>query len=225
MTDWSYYNQIGWLALQRGELNLAERRFRNAIATVRPHGTNGRILMGRSYGDLAWVLYRQGRYGESEPLANWSLSVRETQTNPNPESVSQGLYLLAVIHHAQKHLTRAEGFLKRSLEILELAHSVDNPSTAVIVDELAVVESELGKFDEAEPLFKRALVIRGRSNPSTNLELAATLDRYVTYLRRIHREEETPEFMRQAKAIRDTVADTELKARAHSRRAVSEASH
>ncbi len=211
--DWGYYNNMAWMALRRGDLNLAEQRLRQAIKTIRPYESMAQAIVARSYADYAWILYREGRYADAEPLAKWSLGVRESNPEVRPESLAQGLYLLAVIRRARRHPADAQPLLTRALAIDERVKGADSPVTAIVLDELAMVETDLGKFDEAEPHFKRALSIRSQFNPDVNLELASTLDHYVAYLRRIKRDEETAEFTERARAIREAFAARESQAR------------
>src|SRR4051794_41619857 len=95
--DWAYQNDRGWRALLREEYPRAEEAFREAIRAILPYDVRDRRLLARSYGDLARVLYHEGQYAQAEPLARWSLLVREAHPKLNPDAVYQSLYLLAAI--------------------------------------------------------------------------------------------------------------------------------
>jgi hypothetical protein len=68
-SDWNFYNNAGWRAAYRGNLEVAARRFLLAIEVARPEAARDPRLLARSYADLAWVLYQPGRAGEADPLA------------------------------------------------------------------------------------------------------------------------------------------------------------
>src|SRR5262249_29674938 len=101
LQDWKYYNDTGWIFLNKGDYSRAEQRFRMAITEIRPYQTTDQRLLARGYADLARVLYHQGRYADAEPLAAWALSVRESHPRVTPDAVFQSLYTLALIHMAQ----------------------------------------------------------------------------------------------------------------------------
>ncbi len=207
LRDWQYYNNTGWLAFRRNELALAEHRFQRAIETIRPFAAESAALLARSYSDLAWVLYKEDRFAEAQPLAVWALTVRDKLPKTKTEAICQSLYSLALIHRGQRHYREAEPLLERALAIHEASlGGAEHPAAAVILDVLAGIYRDQGKYDEAEPLYKRALAIRERYYPDENLQLAESLEHYVVYLRPIKRDEETKEFLDRARAIREAVA-------------------
>jgi tetratricopeptide (TPR) repeat protein len=46
-----------------------------------------------------------------------------------------------------------------SVSISEVVEGVDHPSTATCLNNLALIYDDQGKYDEAEPLYQRALAI------------------------------------------------------------------
>jgi tetratricopeptide (TPR) repeat protein len=52
---------------------------------------------------------------------------------------------------------------QRSLAIWESVMGPDNPDLAATLDNLAVLYAKQGKFDEADPLYKRSLALREKS--------------------------------------------------------------
>src|SRR5262249_29836819 len=119
LRDWQYYNDTGWMYLNRANYAKAEQRFRMAIDEIRPYQTTDQRLLARSYADLARVLYHQGRYADAEPLARWALSVRESHPRTSPDAIFQSLYTLALIHLEQDHFAEAERLLRRALAVQE----------------------------------------------------------------------------------------------------------
>ena len=176
-----------------------------AIQTIRPYSKRDQKLLARSYGDLARVLYHEGRYADAEPLAEWALKVREPDPRVPAKRVFQNLYTLALIHMAQDHFNHAEPLLWRALELQEKEIGPNHIQTAATVDELAGVCAEQRKFHDAEGLYLRALSIYERFNPEENLDLAACADRYSVMLVKWDHLDEASKYREQAAMIRDTV--------------------
>jgi tetratricopeptide (TPR) repeat protein len=206
LRDWSFWNNSGWRALQRGDHINAERRFHEAIRVMRPYEKRDPRLLARSYGDLALVLYYQGRYPEAEPLAKWSLAIRETQVGLKPDAVFQSLYLLAVIHRGQRHYAEADPLLRRALALQEMTLGPDHANTALTLDALAGICCERSQYTEAESLYKRALAIREKTLPAEHPDLAETSEHYAVLLRRMNRNDEAADMEARVKAIQDAAA-------------------
>jgi tetratricopeptide (TPR) repeat protein len=76
----------------------------------------------------------------------------------------------------------------------------DHPSTAATLNNLAQLYQAQGRYEEAEPLFLRALTIKEKAlppdHPSTNLE------NYASLLREMNLPREAQTLEQRAKAIR-----------------------
>jgi tetratricopeptide (TPR) repeat protein len=211
---WQHHNNNGWIQLERKNYAKAAERFNLAIQEIRPYERIARRLLARSYCDLARALYHQERYAEAEPLAKWALRVRDEDKKAKPDSVFQCVYVLALIHKAQKHHGDAEPLLKRAIAIQEEHVGAGHPGTATTLDQLAVVYSEQGKNEEASLLYRRALAIHEKTNPDENLDLADTAERFSALMAKMHRPVEAERWKARALTIRDTVATKAAKARA-----------
>ena len=205
LQNWNIYNRDGWILLNQGQYDRAEKRFRMAIEEIRPYVKSDYRLLARSYADLARVFYHQGRYADAEPLAKWALLARESRPNPDPNAIFQSLYTLALIHAAQDHFDQAEPLLKRALDLQEKAIGPTHIQTAATLDELAGVCAEKRKFREAENYYLRAIAIYLRFNPGENLDLASCSERYAAMLERMDRPVNAAKLRERAKEIRDTV--------------------
>jgi tetratricopeptide (TPR) repeat protein len=206
MRDWQFYNNTGWVYLNRGKLQDAEARFRTAIERIRPYSKEDQRLLARSYSDYARVLFHQGRHDQAEPLAKWALSVREAHPGVKPEAVYDNLYVLASIYHAQKRYAEAEPLLRRALAIQTKELGADHVSTAVTLDDLAGILAPQGKHDEAEKDYRRALSLRDRAQPSGSPETADTAEHLAVLLRKLNRTSEAETLEERVRTIRDTAA-------------------
>jgi tetratricopeptide (TPR) repeat protein len=165
--DWNFYNNVGWIALARNELTKAEQMFGRAIEVARIEEASDPRLMARSYGDLAWVLHRQGRDAEAEPLARWALAVREKTLGPESKPLAQTIYTLGAIEVNLNHLDEAEALMTRTLAICERTLGPESLGTADALDDLAAVLVLRRKFDRARPLYERALTIFRGNGPDS----------------------------------------------------------
>ena len=82
------------------------------------------------------------------------------------------------------------------------------------LDRLALVLRSQRKFQEAEPLYLRAIAIHERTAPDENLDLADTIDQYVILLRKMSRKDDAEIWEARRLSIRDTAATREAKAKA-----------
>ncbi len=206
LDNWMWYDERGWVDLERGRFDRAEQEFNMAIKEIKSYPPANRKLMAKSYCDLARVLYHQKRYAEAQPLAEWALTVRDSDKKPNSDAIFQCLFTLGSIHAAQNHFVEAEPLFKRALTLQEKELTGSHVNTLMTLDRLALVLRNAGKFREAEPLYLRAIAIHQRTNSDENLDLADTEEQYCILLRRMNRKEDAEIWQARALAIRDTVA-------------------
>jgi len=166
ITDWNHDNTMGWLALRRGDLPKAEKKFRAAIAILARYAKTESRLLARSYHDLAFTLHEEGRFAEAEPLAKWALSVRELYEGQGSTALAQNLNLLATIYVSQRRYSEAELLYRRAIPVWEQALGPEHIATASAYEDLAVVLTFQRKYDDAEPFFKRAQYLFGRGRPN-----------------------------------------------------------
>lgn len=164
LSQWSYYNRTGWVALQKGNLDRAEQAFRMAIERVSPYAVADRVFVARSYADLAYVLHLRGRHDEAEPLAAWSLSVRESVPGNRSEALCEGLELLAEIRISRRRDAEAEPLVKRALALREKVVGKGHADLISDVEILAGIYARQGKIAAAEPFYRRALALREANN-------------------------------------------------------------
>jgi tetratricopeptide (TPR) repeat protein len=211
---WQHHNNNGWRQLDQGNYDKAAERFDLAIKEIRPYEKVDRRLLARSYCDLARALYHQERYAEAEPLARWALTVRDEDKKAKPDSVFQSVYVLGMIHKAEKHYADAEPLLKRAIAIQEEHVGSGHAANALLLDQLAVVYSEQGKNEEAVLVYRRVLAIYGKMNPDENLDLADAAERFSALMEKMHRPVEAERWKTRALTIRDNVATKAAKAKA-----------
>ncbi len=158
-SDWFFNNNAGWKALGLNQLDKAEYYFRKAIDVARLELDADPRLLARSYGDLAWVLHREGRDSEAEPLARWALTVREKMFGVEKMPVAQTMYTLASIEVKLGQIEEAEMLLTRTLAVCRSNLGPDALGTGDAINDLATVYMMQRKYDKAQLLYSKALGI------------------------------------------------------------------
>jgi len=207
LMTWEYQNNMAWHAFNRGDYNVAELRFNTAIKTLRKYKTSNQRLLARSYYDLTRVLYAQKRYAEAEPLAEWVLKVRESDSQTRDDTLFDSVYLLAIIHREQGENSEAAPLLRRALEIEERNVGPDDPRPALTLKELADIVYRLKKYEEAEALYRRAIAVQRHYDSELNPALAEALEGLADVLNRLSRTAEARDAEAEARRIRDAARE------------------
>ena len=135
-SDWFFHHNAGWKALYLNKLPKAEYCFNRAIEIAKIEIDADPRLAARSYGDLAWVLHRESRDAEAQPLAKWALSVREQSFGTDSMQVTQTMYTLAAIELKLNHLDEAEVLLAKTLDNCRLRLGNHTTGTAEAIEDL-----------------------------------------------------------------------------------------
>jgi tetratricopeptide (TPR) repeat protein len=172
--SWSFYNNMGWGAYYRGDLDLARDRFARAIEYIRPYQKEYPRLMSRSCHDLTRVLCAEGRFADAEPLARWVVEARDHDRRTRADVMFDSLYLLAVVYRETDRPADAVPVLRRAVALEEKCLGPGDARVALTLKELADVQAQSGALAEADASYRRAVAIQKRHAPM-NLDLADAL--------------------------------------------------
>ena len=89
---------------------------------------------------------------------------------------------------------------------MENALGPDHPDVAQNLNNLAMLYDSQGLYEEAEPLYQRALAIREKALGPEHPNVATSLEDYADLLRETNRESEAAKLDARAKAIRGKAA-------------------
>ncbi len=78
----------------------------------------------------------------------------------------------------------------------------NDPSTAILLNNLAALYDDQGRYAEAEPLYQRALAIWEKALGPEHPHVATSLENYASLLRQTARAVEAARMVARAKAIR-----------------------
>ena len=103
--------------------------------------------------------------------------------------------------YSERNYAEAEIQLKAALKKAEEFES-DDPRLATSLNNLAGLYQAQGKYNEAEPLYKRALGIDEKTLGPDHPDVAQSLENYADLLRKTGRNSEAERFEARGKAIR-----------------------
>ena len=102
---------------------------------------------------------RAGQYDQVEKVITESLRQLDTGSAADPMIVARESLLLGFAYENQRKLKDAEAALRRASASFETVVGENHPDTAQAINNLARVLIAQGKHKEAEPLFRRALLV------------------------------------------------------------------
>ncbi len=184
---WQYYNNAGWAAFRNGDYLKATQKFDAAIQVLKPYQKIDQRLLARSYADLAVVMFTQKRYGDAAPLAKWALQVRQADPKTKHTTLIQNVLLIAMIERKQHHDQEAELLFEQALALQTKALGSEHFQVALTIDDLATTLVDLGKYPEAETLYRRAIAIHEKVIPLQSTAFAEILEHYASLLHRVQR--------------------------------------
>ena len=151
--------------------------------------------------DLANLLYRINRLGESEPLMRRALEIDETTFGKQHPRVANRLNNLAQMLKNTGQIEEAEPLMQHALEIDVAVFGEQHPTVARDLSNLASLLLDTNRIDDAEPLMRRALEIDVAAFGEEHPTVAMDLNNLATLLHATSRAEEAEPLMRRALEI------------------------
>ena len=105
--------------------------------------------------------------------------------------------------YAQGRYAEAEPFARRALELAERDFGASHPTTAKMLNNLALLYKVQGRYAEAQPLYKRSLAIREKALGSEHPDVATNLNNLAELYRAQGRYAEAEPIYRRSLAIRE----------------------
>ena len=121
----------------------------------------------------AMLLVSQGKYGEAEPIMKEALAITEATLGPNLQ-VTNALSNLGEVYRRQKNYSEARLYMEKALSMAEKTSGASNRRTAGTLIDIALLDIEEERFEEAKPFEERLFKIL-RSSEGTKSLLFDTL--------------------------------------------------
>jgi tetratricopeptide (TPR) repeat protein len=149
----SAYQQLGTVALERGQLDDAERWYRKSLALKQE--LNHRPGLAAVYYQLGKVVYLRHRPDDAEEWLRKALAIEEEIGNA--PGVADTYHMLGSVALERQRLDDAAEWYRKSLAINSELGNL--PRMAMTYHQLGMVAQNLGRLDEAEEWYRNALAI------------------------------------------------------------------
>ena len=120
---------------------------------------------------LAFVLQKEGRLAEAEPLFKEALSTQNEKLGPSHPTVAYTQLGLSNVLLSQGKLTEAEAQFRAALGTLKKSLGEEHPTVAMVCLNLAYIFHQSGRLAEAEVQYREVLVLQkkvlGSDHPTT----------------------------------------------------------
>jgi len=104
--------------------------------------------------------------------------------------------------YQQGRYSEAEPYAKEALRLGEEEFGRNDPTTATLLNNLALLYHTQGRYAAAEPLYQRSLAIREKALGPDHPNVATSLENYPALLRETGRDIEAEKMVARAEAIR-----------------------
>ncbi len=166
---------LGDILRIRGRYDDAEPWLREAIALGETSlGTDDEDVV-TAVNSLAVLFKYSGRFDDAAALYERALAAAE-RAGASDESLATLLHNIGGLEHARGDYARGEPAARRSVELRERALGPDHPAVAADVAALAAIVDGLGRHDEAEAMYLRALGTFERVYGPDHYEIAVNLN-------------------------------------------------
>ena len=126
--------------------------------------------------NLGWLLHDRGRYDEADALYSRALELNREILGPRHRWVAKALSNIALLDHDRGHLDRARELYLEAWELDRRLFGEEqrHPDLAIHLHNQARLWNDLGAYDRAEVLYRRALEIREGALEPTHAALGTS---------------------------------------------------
>jgi tetratricopeptide (TPR) repeat protein len=156
-------NNLGTSYFSQGKYRDAEPLFARAIALWAANSAPSDNL-ATAYRNLAAVYRAEDRYSDSARFYRSALDLREALAGPSDSTLVPILNELGLVDLDVADYVRAERTLERAISIVRRCNSEQTTLGADVLNNLAMANRQLGRFADAEELYRRALAVYQHSS-------------------------------------------------------------
>ena len=159
-----------------GNLEEAERIFRNALSTREQIDGPNHIDVTITLGKLSVFYWRQARYSEAEEAVARKLSILERHLGPDHIRLTDELDSLALVLLAQGRAHAAGPLLQRALDIRRSVPDANPLAVAESYERLGNQRRAVEALGEAEAFYQKALSAREAALGADHLDVIRTVN-------------------------------------------------
>jgi serine/threonine protein kinase/Tfp pilus assembly protein PilF len=187
----STLQNLAFIYIDQGQHSKAEEYIRRALNIMEkafgPQHPRSILILG----DLGYLYLKTGKYTESEKHYKSVIAMLEKEVGREHIKIAEYLSALGQLYFETARYDEAEQHLKRGLAICEKDEKPDLEVKARILSNLGYLYFRgLGRYEDAELYFKKALKIIEEDLDKYFSEAKETMKEYADLLRRLGREEE-----------------------------------
>jgi tetratricopeptide (TPR) repeat protein len=191
------------LPTQTGNREEVIALLREAIAANVRIGDSENITVVREC--LAQILRKEKRYQEEEPLLLDAVTDLTKQKAENPALMAAALTNLGVLRFDQERYEESINLQEKSIRVWEMASGTVHPSLVAPLNGLAAAYVRVGRFDDADVTYQRAIDICRKTVGADPIEYAVLLKNYALVLRKLGRKREAKRMETQGQLIQRAV--------------------
>ena len=166
---------LGEALREEDHLAAAEAAMREALALVVKHHGPDSLPTAAAKLDLSGVLYDAGAYDEALALAEQALAIHRAH-HAEPADLATSLGAVEVLYLVKGEDARAEPVAREALAASIASNGEVHPVTAGLYVDLGDALRHLGRYDDAEPFYRKALEVRRTLYPRDNADVAHSLN-------------------------------------------------
>ncbi len=150
-------NDYGAALIEKGRSKEAETVLRDALAIRRKRLGNDHPAIAETEQVLGAALRAQGRLDETQTVLEDALRIQRATFGQRNPLIANTLNSLGMLAFSRREPTVCEARFREAMEIYTEFGLAGTPPAATAANNLATALVQLGRYDEAEPLMRRAL--------------------------------------------------------------------
>jgi tetratricopeptide (TPR) repeat protein len=168
-------NDMGYVLSQSGDLDNAERFYRESLAMYRRLLGDNHPYVATELENVAFVLQSKGDSAGAEALLRQSLEIhRNLQGESHPE-FGRALFNLAGVQYDRGETHEALENMRQVLAIYRKAYPADHPEIAIVLNVMGFGLTMAGDYGQADRYLQEGLTMRRRLFNDKTPEIASSL--------------------------------------------------
>jgi len=195
-------NNFGALYYTMKDLGKAEKAFKKAVAVTEKQLGPNRAELATYLSNLGGLYVVRKKWTQAAALFDRAISLLDVSGKPDQLGFAGILDNQGMMFHLQKNFVESEKPLRRAYNLrLELL-GAENPIVVVTQVKLAGTLREMGRYEEAERMYRDALEIYEKTSRLRSMDAAKALEELANLFRQTSREQKAEPLEARAKAIR-----------------------
>ncbi|MEM7584097.1 MAG: serine/threonine-protein kinase [Acidobacteriota bacterium] len=195
-----FLEELGQLALKRGQIERAEELLRRAVFILLNGGDNPELA--DAYGILGRIRRTQGDFAQAEDLLGKAMEIRQRLLGTDHPDYAVSLNNLGNLAFSQGHFEKAEDFFRRALTVLRKTLDANHPRSVMMLSNVAATVASQDRHADALPLAQEALELRRQVLGQEHPDVADSLNNVGVLSMDLERYEDAERYHREALEIR-----------------------